>query len=146
MADDVRVTILLSEQLYEDRGKLSLLGTGWTQIKPGQRTISFVSIVDLVPPDEAVSIELEFALHKRSDEDILAGAKLELEAETPPDDAVVPAFAQIVAPIRWSLELEPDTIYLIDVRYGTEILTTATFVTNESPQPPAELDPETGPA
>lgn len=148
MVDHTRASILLCEQIYEDRGKLSLLGVGWDVATPGKRRIFAAATVDLRSLDQDVDIRIEFALRVAHDGEgkALAGASLQGQLN-PLDDGVKPReFVQITVPIRWHVELRPNTLYEISAHFGDSEIGKTQFWTSEHAADEQARDVGTGDA
>lgn len=130
MADRLSATVLLVEHLWDDRGKLSLLGVAPTALPAGKVHLSLVVIIGLQPPNQAMEHTITVDLHTRDDPDrYLDIAVVHLEGEPPTEAAVLPESVQVLAPLHWEVDLDPDTMHVIRVRHEDEVLTTTSFVT-----------------
>ena len=130
MTDQLQATVLLSERIWEDRGKVSLLGVGPTVVRAGKLALSAIVVVDVEPQRGRLDIALTVELYARDNPDrIIDDAQARLEGEPPSDDAVLPQRVQVLVPLTWKVDLAPGTMHGIRVRHDRQILTTTSFLT-----------------
>lgn len=131
MTDQLQATVLLSERIWEDRGKVSLLGVGPTVVRAGNLALSAILIVEIEPHRDRLDIALTVELLARDDPArIIDDAQVRLEGEPPSDDAVLPERVQVLVPLAWKVDLAPGAMHAVRVRHDRQILTTTSFMTS----------------
>lgn len=131
MRERLSAALLLCDQLYEDRGKLTILGTPWTVTQPGERRLSVVAIFTVADPAAGGSVEMTLRLRRSGDDGtpLLEGTIQgepggEVSAnDEPHEQAVVPLHLPKV-------ELEPSATYLLELLHEGEQLSSTTFRTS----------------
>ena len=142
MSSHVSGAIGLVEQIYEDRGKVSALGIGWNVVRAGHRNLRFIAILDVDTSIEEAQIDVEFQLREADDDgEQLRSTEASIGFPEKTDDVVVPPAAQVQVPVRWRLELAPETLYRIDAVHDEQIIATAYFYTLDESD---ELNPDPG--
>lgn len=133
MRERLTGTLLLCDQLYEDRGKLSILGVPWNVTAPGKRRLSVVAVITVADPAAGGSVELTLRLRRRGPkgEPLLEGT-IQGEPSSDVDDHHEP-HQQVIAPLYLpAVELEPSATYLLELLYEGEQVSSATFRTRGS--------------
>ena len=133
MRERLTGTLLLCDQLYEDRGKLSILGVPWNVTAPGKRRLSVVAVITVTDPTAGGSVELTLRLRRGDQEGkpLLEGT-IQGEPSSDVDDHHEP-HQQVIAPLYLPVvDLEPSATYLLELLYEGEQLSSATFRTRGS--------------
>lgn len=130
MSEDLQATVLLTEHIWLDRGRFSLLGIGPTRAFPGRMRLSAMVIVGVRPRMVRSSFALTIELYAKDDPaHIVAHDTIQLEGEAPSQEALIPDLVQVLSPVRLEADLAPSTMYVLQVRNDDEILTSTYFVT-----------------
>lgn len=134
MRDRLEGTLLLCDQVYEDRGKVSLLGAKWNRTSPGEKHLTAVAVLDFSAPDGAETFEVAFMLTTALEpETVIAQSAVEGELIPPSgsgsDPSWVPPHDQMLVPLRWNVTLEPETAYVLTMKHGDRVITSTSFAT-----------------
>lgn len=126
-------TVLLCDAAHGDRGKLHVLGAGWTQIGPDADRISAIVNVQ-VPPETDTEVKVQLLIWRR--DPFNNGGRPDAEAEIVAlmeHDATeeVPPSWQLLTPISVPVRLRPATAYVVELRANEASLAFVTFATRD---------------
>jgi hypothetical protein len=141
--DRLSGTVLLCDAAHGDRGKLHVLGAGWTQIGPDADRISAIVNVQ-VPPETDTEVKVQLLIWRRDpfNNDGRPDAEAEIVAlmEHEPTEEAPPSW-QLLAPISVPVRLRPATAYVVELRANETSLAFVTFATRDyEPDVPGEED------
>lgn len=136
-------TVILCDVAQQDRGKINILGAGWSQIGPDADGIT--TLVNIQVPPAYEGDEVVVRLHLWRHEPFMndAGepdATAEVIASLDPEVAgdVIPPSWQILVPIPLQVKLRPATGYVVELAVNEESLAFVTFATRDyEPDKPA---------
>jgi hypothetical protein len=144
MPDRLEGTVILCDEIYEDRGKMSLLGAKWSLTDPGRRILNAVAVVDIAVPKQPESVTIEFVLVNAEDpETRIESATVEFQLEPPDLDAhgIVPPHDHVLVPLRWKVDLEADEVYAIQMLLDDRMISSTSFGTRKAGED-AEQSPD----
>lgn len=126
-------TLLLCDAAQHDRGKLHVLGAGWTQIGPDADRITAIVNVQ-VPPETDAEVRVQLLIWQR--DLFLNDGRPDAEAEIvaliePESTDEAPPSWQLLAPISVPVRLRPATAYVVELRAHETSLAFVTFTTRD---------------
>lgn len=132
MHDRLSACLLLCDDFYEDRGKLSILGYGWTETRPGRRSdISFAVAVSVASPSEDDKFNLVVRLLGSNDDTPIFEGTLAGQLDTP-EPGLLHA-SSLVPLLLPEVQLEPSSVYFVQLLHEGQLLTSVSFRTTGEP-------------